>query len=556
MRITRKDGYYLIIITIIAITIRTIPLLLHSSWGSDFGIYYGLTNSFVETKQLINPYDGWGSTYQYFPVLYVMAGALHWITGISTKVALGWIAPIMGGLTITILYFVVRELFRERKIAFISSILLATSILHIYQTSHAAPLVVGHFFMLLSIYFYIKYIKQHKYFIPLALSSLLLILSHHFTTYFYILTITIITFFLVADDEKTFKRLLIYLASLTTVTFLYWAYIATPVYEKYMFMFNISPIIIIIVYYIGITVGYFMFRHRHIITIFKKWERDKIRVHNKHFITYFTILITIAFSSLIITYYSGVPLTITTILISIPSFLIITFSFFGYSYVKKMDNGRFIIAWTLAILTSFIVSISADVLYPDRHLEYLIIPICIAAAIGLYHIKIDKSKRLLIISFIIISNTLVAYPTIETLEIVDEGISEPCFALMEWMQGNVSNTSVIMSDHRLSVLAWSYGFNSTFDSWKNIKLEHLWVANTTNPDVIKELKHFNITHIIIDCVMHDTVVNVAVGNYDIMTNTSYNKFKIPPFILLYRNATYNEEGEETYWAELYEYKNR
>ncbi|RLF31430.1 MAG: hypothetical protein DRM98_05605, partial [Thermoplasmata archaeon] len=56
---------------------------------------------------------------------------------------------------------------------------------------------------------------------------------------------------------------------------------------------------------------------------------------------------------------------------------------------------------------------------------------------------------------------------------------------------------------------------------------------------------------VIDDIMRDNVVNVDVGKYYYMTNESYDKFKQPPFELVYRNATVNSIGEEIHWVEIY-----
>ena len=66
--------FWLIVITGIAIFLRSLPAWTNAAWGCDFGIYYGLTNSFVESGELFNQYSGWGSSYQYFPVLYAITG--------------------------------------------------------------------------------------------------------------------------------------------------------------------------------------------------------------------------------------------------------------------------------------------------------------------------------------------------------------------------------------------------------------------------------------------------------------------------------------------------
>ena len=159
--------FWLIVVTVIAIVIRSIPAWTNAAWGSDFGIYYGLTNSFVETGDLYNPYDGWGSSYQYFPVLYAITGIAHWITGIDVLVLMPKIAPIFGGLTVLIFYFIVYNLVKRRDVALLSAAFLSVASFHVYQTSHAAPLTMGHFFMLLSLYFFVKYIKNAKYLFPL-----------------------------------------------------------------------------------------------------------------------------------------------------------------------------------------------------------------------------------------------------------------------------------------------------------------------------------------------------------------------------------------------------
>ena len=51
--------FCLILITFIAIIIRSLPAYFNPAWGADFGIYYGITNYFIKSKELIINYDGW-----------------------------------------------------------------------------------------------------------------------------------------------------------------------------------------------------------------------------------------------------------------------------------------------------------------------------------------------------------------------------------------------------------------------------------------------------------------------------------------------------------------
>lgn len=572
-------AFLLLLVTGVAILLRSLPSLLNAAWGVDFGIYYGLTNSFVETKSLINAYDGWGGSYQYFPVLYAITGFAHFITGIDTIQLLPKIAPIFGGLTITILYFIVYELFKDRNIALISSILLATATFHVYQTSHAAPLTIGHFFMMISLYFFIKFTKKSTYILPLLISTGLLIMSHHFTMYFYIISITFMLFAYVYNNHTVITKsyhLFSYVLFASTAAFLYWMFIATPVYNGFMNekLFVSSPSVILI-YYLFTIGGFFVFRNRdflkeHLPSV--THILPKLTVTKKMIIVFCSLF----FASLIAikTGIPGVYISLTPLAVaySIPMILLASFSLAGFSLIKEQHNGYLVYGWICALLGSFLFSIFSAQLMPDRHLEYLIIPLCIPAALSIYYlmhthtlkevksilphqpfaIQPDPSKLhlrtvlvpVLVIS-LVIANTMAAYPTIDALDTLDERVSDPCISVLHWMEGNVSNTSVIASDHRLSMLCWAKGYNITYGQ-SNIT----WTSENIHLCLL-ELKRLNITHILIDDIMREKIVNVDVGNYYQITNASYEKFLDTPFTLIYRNATINDNNEEIHWVELY-----
>ena len=43
--------FWILVVTLIAIIIRSIPAWTNEAWGSDFGIYFGLTKDFVKTGE-------------------------------------------------------------------------------------------------------------------------------------------------------------------------------------------------------------------------------------------------------------------------------------------------------------------------------------------------------------------------------------------------------------------------------------------------------------------------------------------------------------------------
>jgi hypothetical protein len=113
------------------------------------------------------------------------------------------------------------------------------------------------------------------------------------------------------------------------------------------------------------------------------------------------------------------------------------------------------------------------------------------------------------------------------------------------MDGNISNNSVVASDHRLEMLLWAEGFNITYGQTNNT-----WFSNNTL-DCLLELKELNVSYVLIDDIMKNSVVNVDVGKYYYMSNQSYEKFTKKPYDLIYRNITMGNNGMELHWAELY-----
>jgi hypothetical protein len=568
--------FWLISITLIAITLRSIPAWFNAAWGLDFGIYYGLTNSFIETKELINPYTGWGSSYQFFPVLYVITGISHWITGVPVIELMSKIAPIFGGLVVTIFYFVVYALIKDKRVALISSGILAVTVFHVYQTSHAAPLTIGHFFMMLSLYFFIKYEKHPMFSIPLILSTGLLILSHHFTTYFYIIGITFMCFAYVSRRRQLNRQsilILAYVIFTSAAAFSYWFFVATPVYNWFMGeKFLVPSNGIILLYYLFVFLGVFLATKWFIFKQFLDSIFSRLDLHRNQKIAlgFFVSLIL-----LIIVSFTGIPgvhikITPLAILYSLPMIALISLSYAGLSYLKHVHNGFLIKGWLFGILLSFFYSIASTNLLPDRHFEYLIVPLCIPAALTLKEIIAEHPIRkltrhtssaiehsiesmhhkrsiivIICIILLFITNIMVAYPSIDSLNSIDERVSDPCINVIEWMNGNVSNKSIIASDHRLEMILWAKGFKITSGetnaTWTSDNL-----LNCTD-----ELLQLNISYVLIDDIMRNKVVNIDLGKYYYMTNESYDKFTVWPFEMAYRNATLNKDNEEIHWVEIY-----
>jgi hypothetical protein len=581
--IAKSWVFWLFLITILAVVIRSIPAWTNAAWGNDFGIYYGLTNSLVQKGELFATYTGWGDSYQYFPILYAITGITHWITGIDVITIMPKVAPIFGGLTILILYFIVYELTKRRNLALLSAAFLAVTPVHVYQTSHAAPLTIGHFFMMLSLYFFVKYIQNSKYIIPLIVSTILLVMSHHLTTYFYLISIFVMILFKnLETDLKNLRKEIMYLSACSAITFLYWIFVATPVFYNFMGRWgSITSWHILAFFYLSIFSAFFTIHYvkkytPRLVSLGRKILLKDVEISHKRALKLFFLSILVLIVGEIFFLFVNFPVSITrmdilTILYSLPFVFFLSFSIMGLEYLRTLENKWFFQGWIVAIFISltYAVASSRGTLYPDRHIEYMMIPMCIISAFAIlkffkgkiktFHLphvspKLISVKRWLpaiVALAIVCSNGVAVYPVKNSIpEIHDEAISQPCLNAVVWMDENLDkNTSVIATDLKLSKLLWAEGFNTTFECTNETWCTEYWRDCVVDLDY--EENHSRVTHIFIDDIMRDKLVGLSLLHNAYMTNESYEKFMYHPFKLIYRNATINNDMEETHWTEIY-----
>lgn len=259
-----------------------------------------------------------------------------------------------------------------------------------------------------------------------------------------------------------------------------------------------------------------------------------------------------------------------SILYSIPILLFIGFGCLGVEYLKRVKNHWFFQAWLCAIIISFIYSLVTvnTTLFADRHVEYLTVPACLFAAVGVFYffrsrenkVPLSYKKQLsypsiqvlfiLVVCGLVFSNAVAVYPVYSSLEWMDESIPNETANAIDWIKTNLQkNNTMVATDLRLSKMMWAEGINATFEETNNTWTCETWVGCVADFDV--EAKQCVVTHVLIDDVMRDMSVNVHVLHSVYMTNDSYLKFKQEPFELIYRNATINQDNEEVHWAEVY-----
>ncbi|MCD6411084.1 MAG: hypothetical protein J7L20_01455 [Thermoplasmata archaeon] len=577
MRFFRNHRFILFFIVLFAIFLRSLPAWLYPAWGGDLGIYFGIASRILETKSIFVDYDGWGSSYNYFPMLYLISLSVHLITGIDLLTVMTRTAPIIGGLTILIFYLIMMELTRKRKIALLSSALLAVAPFHVYQTSHAAPLTVGHFFMLLCILLFIK-CRNNTKFLPLLLfSTLALILSHHLTTYFYLISILgMISWrnFKFKIPKKEIANDLIYLFTASALTFSYWKFVAKPVYYSFMEGgLHLEPWKVVALYFLVIILSIYISsvlreskKLRELLSkISSRWHHGFSKILFLSIAGFILMEIPFLFFEIPTTW---VKLNPTTVILSIPVIVFFSIALAGVPFLSMDKNRSFLQGWLLAVSISLLYSLITvnTTLYPYRHMEYLVVPLSACGAFGVAEIgskiktEVPLLKKLIkrlsaevsvisMVMFVILSNALIAYPAGYSIGHLDERYSNCCFSAIEWLKNNTNDNDTIATDLRLSDFIWAHGMKATFD-----KTNVTWTCENWT-ECINELEenehHGKVTYILIDDVMRNSVVYLNVDLHVKMSNESYNKFSREPFEMVFRNATLDDHGREIHWAEVY-----
>jgi hypothetical protein len=573
-----RDRIVLLLVFVAATIIRSIPGWMNAAWGNDFGIYYGITQDFAKNPELFQPYSGWGDSYNFFPVLYVTITFLHWITGAEIGWLLPRVIPIFGGLAVLVFYFVAKEIVEDRKLALICCAFLAVNPFHIYQTSHAAPMTMGHFFMVLCLYFFIKREKNITSILGLVLCSILLVASHHLTTFFYIITIVFIVFYrnlISAKWTKDFVWELVYIVSFAALTFIYWWRIAEPVWTFIRGGFLISSWLVVLLFYIGI---HFLFL---LVILRRKYFRFSERIMKMKPNLWQSLVLTVIAASTFIIIFSFMEIPGTgfifdkiAIFVLLPLLLAVGFGVYGGFVIDEKRTRGFTLGWLYPISISLVATTVTwhQGLFPFRHLEYIAYPFSILSGIGVYtywkllkvrekgensEVDDDPPKKpwfssktfSYIVVLILILNLITAYGVQKVTSHYEESISEEVFDVLDWMKGNVTGHNfTIASDHRLSQIFWAEGYNVTSDAAYVIWFSDNWTESLEELETINGSKP-RIEYILIDHVMRfegvQSNINETPKN---LSDEQYEKFQKAPFTLIFRSV--NKEGDK--WAELYE----
>ncbi len=597
------------------VTIRLIPNILYYAWGNDYGIYYYLSQSFLTGKSLLYPPNSpWGNDgYQYFPVTYVIVIGVHYLLNIPLNVSLSYSIPILGGLTPFLLYLISRELGFSRNISALAGFLLAVNPVQVYQTSQANYLTTGHFFLLLSILFFLKFHKNLKYAIPLIASIILLILSHQLSTYFFLISIIgmVISVNLLSNKWKDYILYDFLMIEFTGTAMISYLLLRIPS------MVHFFSKALLGLGYGGVLALFYAFSII-LFAILQKWDSDAFKKRVDHFLVllrlnidprrdiYLTAFATVSIVLVLLLFmavgYVPKYITLSAVAISLPFILFLAVSVVGLKYFLTERNISEVFGWSMAIIGSLLYSIISKntVLLPARHFEYLAGPFSIISAYVVnkwyYHYKdkgtqnifsenyandkvrllpspiIDSKGRsfffvrkqvihssgksysikksvavenviLIVIVSVVLLMGVFSYPiTSDFIPSHTEALTFEDEAVIQYLNATGNRSLSVATDHQIGILLKSYGFTSPFNN-----LSIFW--NSTNwTQAIWQIAGENGSYMPVGYVLISTyMIQYGVWGYNGSNNpdqppiylnrTTFGKFFIQPFGLLYENSS-------------------
>jgi hypothetical protein len=382
-------------------------------------------------------------------------------------------------------------------------------------------------------------------------------------------------------DLRQMHKEIAYVVVASAMTFSYWIIVATPVFATFMnkgtMLQSYGVVAVFYMLFFGLLLG---------IAAVKKYRSlwvKRIQIaftfnpahSRKRAVLLFTAALVFLLCAEVVFLFvnfpvSGLRMKPLSIVYSIPMLVFVGFGCMGLEYLEHVENRWFFQAWLCAILMSFLYSLITvnTTLFPDRHVEYLIVPTCLFVAVGVVHFFKKRELKIpfpltkqfsspwiqglfvVVVSGLVFSNAVAVYPVYHSLEWMDESIPDSTVNAIRWIKENLDgNHTVVATDLRLSKMLWAEGINSTFEGTNETWSCAAW--QDCVPEFQPEGNHSLVTYVLIDDVMRDTSVNVRVQWSAYMNNDSYLKFHVEPFELLYRNATVNQNLEEVHWAEVY-----
>ncbi|MGC8563035.1 MAG: hypothetical protein ACP5NO_07600 [Thermoplasmata archaeon] len=580
----------------IGVVARLIPDIIYHAWGNDFGIYYYLSNALIKGASIFNlPAAPWGHDgYQYFPVTYVIVLIAHTITGATVFDSLSYSVPILGGLTPYLLYLIARRSGLERATSFLASMFLVVNPAQAYQTSQPNYLTTGHFFLLLSIFLFIEYHKDKRFYFTAIASSFLLVLSHSLSSYIFVISLfgMVISWNLFeakAREYLNYDIALIIFSGTFLISYYLWRIPAMPqIFSNALLELGISYIILL--FYLLVLVTFLILRspwaetgRRYMRLLASSLKQDV----GKNVLLVSTGIISILFIVTVMKIVGYIPAFITwsALGISLPYFIFLALAVIGIKYTLTDRRLYPVLGWTMAILLSLLYSVATNnsVILTARYFEYLAESGSIIAAFvivdwyrrcrsatpeknklqeeksdkyprrrqiagsknsDIFNAASIKSKGVIVFAVALITLTgAMAYPMMSYyIPSHTESLTDQDASVLNFLMEHGNRSFSVATDHQVGMILASYGFYSPFNN-----LSKFW-SSTNWTQALYQMSGMNGSFPpVVYVLITSSMLQYGIWGYNgennpnqppiYMNNSSLGKFFRQPFVLMFSNGS-------------------
>ena len=566
------------------------PYLGYAVFGSDTGEYYYLTAHLVSTGTLPHgaAYGGWGTAYPDFPGIFLLAGAGAGALGVDPFTALTVIVPVVAVLSVLPLFLLFRRLYPNDHVALLASAVSSVAMPRMFSLAHPAPLALGDLLVVAALWMFVESRRDARWYVLLVPTCAALIVTHHLSSYFFAVSALGAVVFLELWRPGLWSRRFpsrefAFVALFVTGTFAFWFYGTTEFVAKVLLPgLNKSA-----------AVGFGAFEALGLLVVagaaaIVAWRRSAhparpgwVSVPTDRSIVRDLVAIALAvFGAAAALLVIPIPGTTQTtrplaLLWFTPILLLGLLCSGSRRALRPSRLGPFALTWLgglglsaglllgAAVVGSNVPSLSvlgdvASTLAPDRHLEYIVIPIGLLVAVGAARLVSRAGERggrraavaaSVAVLVLVAANAAIVYPPQAEFGGFEEGLTRGDAGLWMWVGIAVPAGATVASDHRLSSFLFGVdGLRATWVTTPDLFTGSAWSAARAELNasgVPNPAYSAPIAYVAIDAVM---VNGVALDPSALALPLSANAtawFGLPGFVPVYENG-----GEVVYLVDL------
>ncbi len=491
-------------VALLAVALVLEPYAGYAAFGSDTGEYYRLTADLVATGTLPHgaAYGGWGTAYPDFPGIFLLSGAAAETFGVGSFSALTIVVPTVAALSVLPLFLLFRRLYPHDGVALLGATISSVAMPRLFSLAHPAPLALGDFLCVAALWMFVESRHDRRWFVPLALTASALIVTHHLSSYFFAVSALGGVVFLELWRPGLWSRRfpareLGFVAAFVTATFVFWFYGTTDFVAK------------VLLPGVGVraAVGFGAFEAAALLAIAgagalvqlrrrsARRGRPWVRLPTRRSVLRDAVLLSAgifaAASVLLIVPLPGTSQVTrpSAILWFAPVLALGILCAGSRRALSPSRLGPFALAWlgalglsagamlSFAVVGSELPSLASlagisSALAPDRHVEYLFLPLGLLVAVGTGRLVARAGDRggrrafvaaCLAVTVVVAANAAIAYPPQADFGGFEEGLTKGDAALWMWAGIALPPGATVASDHRLS--SFLFGFDGLRATW-------------------------------------------------------------------------------------------